>query len=48
MLPISKNRFSRNSLKSTPGSNSDTLNTSTNVYKTFKIILKFVESVQLI
>jgi len=45
---MSNNKFSRNSRNSGLVSNSDTLNTSINVYKTFKIILKFIESELLI
>lgn len=48
-IPISDKKFSLNSLNLISGSStSELLNTSINVYKTFKIILKFIESVQLI
>lgn len=47
-LPMSTNKFSRNSINSGLVSNLDTLTTSINVYNTFKMILKFIESKLLI
>lgn len=44
---MSNSRSSLNALNSSFGSVSDTLSTSTKVYKTFKIILKLAESIQL-